>query len=234
MTKRFYSQADVAEDGDGFTVELDGRPLKTPGKQLLRVPSRGIAGLIAQEWNDVKDEIDPMLMPVTRLANVASESLPDRREDLIRDIRQFAGTDLLSYRAPDPSDYIARQSKAWDPWLRWAKDRGVDLRTTNAVMAIDQPDDSLDKVAERAAAHSDFALTLLAHLTAVYGSAVLALAVMARDLPPGEAFDLSRLDETYRAEIWGLDEEDAAQRDALRRETVTLGRLVDHLPDRST
>lgn len=227
MAKRFYSSVAVTRLDDGtFGVVLDGRTLKTPGKKTLILPNEAIAEQVAEEWDGVKDEIDPSVMPVTRLANVTCESLPERRDDLIREIRNYAGTDLLSYRAPDPQEYVERQADAWDPWTKWAAKRGITLKTTDALMAIDQPEDSLNAVARAASKKDDLSLTLMAHLTAVYGSAVLALAVIEDAIDPGEAFDLSRLDESYRAEIWGLDEDDAAQRAALRAETVTLGNLV--------
>ena len=53
--------------------------------------------------------------------------------------------------------------------------------------------------------------------------------VMEGALDPGEAFDLSRIDELYRAEIWGVDEDDEVARLALRAETETLGGLALYL-----
>ncbi|MGB6230505.1 MAG: hypothetical protein WBF53_10305, partial [Litorimonas sp.] len=111
----------------------------------------------------------------------------------------------------------------------WAAERGVRLDSTDAIRAVDQPEASLDAVESFADSLSDFALTLFVHLTAVYGSAVLAMAVMEGALDPGEAFDLSRLDELYRAEIWGVDEDDERVRLALRAETETLGALAGEL-----
>lgn len=226
MAKRFYDTVSVEQDADGYFVCLDGRGLKTPGKKPIRVPSEAVAAQMAAEWNAVEDEIEPMTMPVTRLANVACEGVAQRRAELIKDIRNYASTDLLSYRAPDPQDYVARQAAAWNPWTQWAAARGIVLHTTDSLMAIDQPEESLNAVMRESEKLSDFALTLAAHLTAVYGSAVLALAVMEGALDPAEGFDLSRLDETYRAEIWGLDEDDEAQRAALRAETEILGNLA--------
>ncbi|MGB3454804.1 MAG: hypothetical protein WBA35_00465, partial [Litorimonas sp.] len=135
------------------------------------------------------------------------------------------GTDLLSYRAPDPAEFVARQSAAWDPWLDWAAGRGIRLSTTDSLLAVEQPEESLDAVAAYAAGLPDFALVLFVHLVAVYGSAVLAMAVMEGAIDPGDAFDLSRLDELYRAEIWGDDQDEAKVRRALRAETATLGGL---------
>lgn len=229
MAKRFYTDVTLDADAAGHFIRLDGRALKTPGKRPLRVPAAPIATQLKEEWDAVPlatdGDINPSVMPVTRLANVACENVADRRADLIAEARTYAGTDLLSYRAPDPADYVARQAQAWNPWLDWAAARGVSLRTTNAIRAIDQDPASLDAVANYARPLSDFALTLFVHLVAVKGSAVLAMAVMEGALDPGEAFDLSRIDELYRAEVWGVDEDDEAVRIALRAETQTLGNL---------
>ncbi|GLQ21946.1 ATP12 family protein [Algimonas porphyrae] len=230
MARRFYADVTVDRDRNGWFIRLDGRALKTPGKRPIRVPSQRVADLLKAEWDAVPaaedGEIDPALMPITRLANVASEGVADRREALIADARNYAGTDLLSYRAPDPADFVARQTAAWDPWIDWAAERGVRLETTDSIRAIDQAETSLDTVADYACGLPDFAMTLFVHLVAVYGSAVLAMAVMEQALEAGEAFDLSRIDELYRAEIWGVDEADEAVRLALRAETVTLGGLA--------
>lgn len=232
MAKRFYTDVTVDHDADGHFVRLDGRELKTPGKQPIRVPHAAIAAQIKAEWGAVPQaidgDIDPTVMPVTRLANVASEGVSQRRDELIAEARKYAGSDLLSYRAPDPQDFVARQAAAWNPWLDWARARGVALETTDAIRAIEQDPTSLDAVADYATPLSDFALTLFVHLVAVYGSAVLAMAVIDGALDPAEAFDLSRIDELYRTEIWGVDEDDERVRLALRTETETLGKLAIH------
>lgn len=234
MAKRFYKDVTLDQDESGHFIRLDGRELKTPGKKPVRVPSSEIAAKIKIEWDAVPPaedgEIDPTVMPVTRLANVVSEGVSDRRDALIDEARNYAGTDLLSYRAPDPAEFVARQSAAWNPWIEWASARGITLETTDSIRAIEQPEDSLNAVASYAQTHSDFALVLFVHLIAVYGSAVLAMTVMEKALSPGEAFDLSRIDELYRAEIWGTDEDDERVRQALRAETEILGGLVTDLP----
>ena len=230
MAKRFWSKVALDHDEAGHFVRLDGRELKTPNRRRIRVPSAAIAAKLKREWDAVplavEGDIDPNVMPVTRLANVAGEVDAARRDALVAEARAYAGTDLLSYRAPDPEEYVQRQAAAWDPWLDWARARGVDLATTESLIAVDQPESSLDAVAERARGLDAFALTLFVHLVTVTGSAVLAMAVMEGALSPGEAFDLSRMDELYREEVWGVDEDAAAQRNALRAETVVLGELA--------
>ncbi len=233
MAKRFWTDVTLDQDGGGHFIRLDGRALKTPNKMDLRVPTAAIATKLKAEWDAVPPatdgDIDPSTMPVTRLANVASEGAAVRRQDLVSEVQSYASTDLLCYRAPDPSEFVARQAAAWDPWLNWAAKRGIKLATTQAILAIPQEEESLAAVAQYADGLGGFALTLYVHLTAVYGSAILAMAVMEKALVPETAFDLSRLDELYREEVWGVDEEAATQRDALRQETMTLGTLAEDL-----
>ncbi len=233
MAKRFWTDTTTDADDDGHFVRLDGRELKTPGKRPIRVPSAAIATLIRDEWDAVPlaviGDIDPQVMPITRLANVASEGAEERRDDLVAEVRSYSGTDLLCYRAPEPEALTQRQDALWGPWLDWASNRGIRLDTTTSLLPIAQPEPSLDAVAALARGYGTFALTLLTHLTAVYGSAILALAVMDRALDPGEAFDISRVDELHREAVWGVDEDARDVRDALRAETVILGGLAKHL-----
>lgn len=50
--KRFYKEVKTreADDGNGWTVMLDYRTLKTPSKRPLKLPSLPLAKAIAAEW----------------------------------------------------------------------------------------------------------------------------------------------------------------------------------------
>ena len=223
--KRFYKDVAVSSEGGDFTVTLDGRTLKTPGKTALNMSRKDHAALVAAEWDAVTDAINPAHMPITRLMNVAVERTPKIRDDLIAEVRRYAGTDLLCYRADNPAGLIARQNKIWSPWLVWAEENGIALKTTDSVIAVTQDDAALDAAAARAAKYDDVALTLLVHLTAVYGSAILALAVMDGALDAGEAFDISRLDHNYQIQHWDEDPDPAEITPATRAATITLATL---------
>ncbi len=226
MAKRFYKVVTVVPAGVDYAVHLDGRELKTPGKHALHVPSQALAELVAAEWDAQLDEINPASMPVTRLVNVATEQTPNNRDALITEARNYAGSDLLCYRAPAPKDLTERQAERWTPWLDWAERRGIKLDITEGITAIPQTERSLNAVSDYAALLDDLYLTLFVHFTAVFGSAVLAMAVMERALPAEEAFELSRLDEVFQTELWGDDEEAAANRSALRAETIALAAIL--------
>ena len=61
-------------------------------------------------------------------------------------------------------------------------------------------------------------------VTALFGSAVLALAVQRGWISGVQAFELSRLDEAWQEERWGVDAEAAERADRLRNEAEMLSR----------
>jgi len=227
---RFYKDVTTSEMDGGYGVLLDGRLLKTPGKQPLIVKSFFVAELIATEWGAQKEDIKPETMPITRLANVSIELTPENRDKLGLEARNYAGTDLLCYRASEPIGLAERQVKQWDPLLDWAKARGVNLAVTDTILAIDQSPASLTAAQNYAATHDDLNLTLFVHLIAVFGSTVLAMAVMEGHITGAEAFKYSRLDNLYQIEQWGEDDEAMENAARLETEVIALCQILKSPP----
>jgi len=229
FTKRFYQNVTVEGEGREWRVLLDGMQLRTPGKLKLSLPSKALAEKLAGEWEAQGERINPSLMPLTRLINVAVEQTPGRRQDLIAEARRYAETDLLCYRAPQPRILQERQAEAWDDWREWGAAQGVDLKTTESLHVIAQPEASLKAVEDFAIRLDDIRLTLFVHLIAVYGSVILAMAVMRSALSGEAAFHLSRIDAVYQIELWGEDEEQAEITADLRNETQVLSEILEIL-----
>ena len=229
LSKRFYQNVTVEGEGREWRVLLDGMQLRTPGKLKLSLPSRALAEKLAGEWEAQGERINPSLMPLTRLINVAVEQTPGRRQDLIAEARRYAETDLLCYRAPQPRILQERQAEAWDDWREWGAAQGVDLKTTESLHVIAQPEASLKAVEDFAIRLDDIRLTLFVHLIAVYGSVILAMAVMRSALSGEAAFHLSRIDAVYQIELWGEDEEQAEITADLRNETQVLSEILEIL-----
>ena len=227
FAKRFYKQVSVAAAEGDWIVQLDGRTLKTPGKIILLVPTEKAAGLIALEWDAQTDYIRPELMPVTRLLNVAVEQTPDNRDALVAEARKYAGTDVLCYREGEVRLHAEEQAAKWDPILGWAAEQGVALKSTNTLIAIEQDDAALEAVADYARGLDNMHLTLFVHFVAVFGSAVLAMAVLKGHLTGEAAFDLSRLDELWQIRYWGEDEEARERIDGIRTEINALCKLLE-------
>ena len=58
-----------------WTVQLDGRPVKTPAKTPLVLPTRTLAEAIAAEWDAQQGVVRPDTMPATRAANSALDKV---------------------------------------------------------------------------------------------------------------------------------------------------------------
>jgi len=223
--KRFYKDVTVTDINGGKTVLLDSRQLKTPGREPM-ILSQKHADLLAAEWQAQGEYILPETMPVTRLLNVATERTPKNRDAIIAEAVKYAGTDLLSYRSED-RPLFDRQTAQWDPILDWAATtHKTKLKTTVGIMAIEQDADSLKTVEKFAGRLDNINLTLMMHFTAVFGSAILAMAVMDRHVSAAQALDLSRLDEIFQIERWGQDDEAKERTDAMYTETRALAQLL--------
>jgi chaperone required for assembly of F1-ATPase len=70
----------------------------------------------------------------------------------------------------------------------------------------------------------DFGLTGLAFGAALFGSAILAIALHRGWLNGEQAFELSRLDEAWQEDQWGVDDEAAQRTERLRGEAMMLDR----------
>ncbi|MBI4724268.1 MAG: ATPase [Rhodomicrobium sp.] len=214
--KRFYKVAGSAEHSDGFGVQLDGRPIKTPAGSLLVVPTRALADAIAAEWNAQGEVIVPASLPLTKLANTAIDGVSGRQAEVANDILQYAATDLLCYRASHPAPLAARQAQAWDPILNWiSAEYDAQFLTGTGVAHVTQPDASLGALRGVIMELDAFTLTALHVKTSLTGSALIALAHAGGYLSAVAAWDAANIDENWQISQWGEDFE-AAQRQKSR------------------
>ncbi|WP_340109294.1 ATP12 family chaperone protein [Pikeienuella sp. HZG-20] len=230
--KRFYKIAEAAPAEAGWTVTLDGRPIRTPAKAGFFAPTRALAIAAAEEWMAQEERVNPAEMPITRAVNTAIDRTGPEHGAVVEIVAAYGGTDLVSYRAEAPEALRARQAAAWDPLVDWAAST-LDARlvVTTGVMPTLQPEDGRRNLAAAVAAHDAFRLTALYDLTALSGSLVIALAVAAGRLPAAEGWRASRIDETWQEEQWGRDA--AAAEIAARKERDFLAavRLLALLDD---
>lgn len=205
--KRFYKAASLDEVEGGFAVVLDGKSIRTPAGQPVVVPNREIANAVVEEWNAQGEFIDPMTMPLTRLANSTIDGVMDNVAAVADDIEKFFGSDLLFYRAAFPEELIARQTQHWDPVLRWAADDlGAHFILTEGIMHVTQPDKAV--AAARAALPADaWRVAALHVVTTVTGSALLALALAQGALSRQQVWAAAHVDEDWNSEKWGSDGE---------------------------
>lgn len=206
--KRFWKSVSVAPTEGGFSVLLDTRPARTPGKLPLILPTKALAQAVAAEWEAQHGEVRPETMPFTRSANSALEKVAPQRAEVVAMLAAYGGSDLLCYRATHPEALIARQAQGWDPILAWAAaELQAPLKATPGVMHLAQDPQVLARLHGLVADMSDFHIAAFHDLVAISGSLILAFAVVRGRLSAAEAWSLSRIDETWQAEQWGVDEE---------------------------
>lgn len=206
--KRFYKETSVDAGDGGHRILLDGRPMRTPAKAVLVVPTRPLAEAIAAEWHEIpeKADINVSYLPLTRLAATGIDRVTTQRQRVIDDTAKYASTDMLCYRAGEPERLVQRQQETWQPLLDWAAERyGARLTVVEGMAFVNQPDEAVKKLHDAVAAYSDLGLSALYNLTHISGSLIVALAVAEGHLPADRAFVVAQLDEIYQIERWGED-----------------------------
>ena len=228
--KRFWKDAEAVAAESGWEVRLDERPLRTPGRSALIVPSERLARAIAEEWASAAERVDPRAMPLTGLANAAIDRVAADRGAFASGLARYAEADLACYRAEGPQTLVIRQQQSWDSLLGWARRRfDVDFAVTTGVVHVAQPRPTVERLSHEVAALDAFRLAGLSPLVTIGGSLIAALAVLEGALTPAEAWEATSIDERWQIEKWGADPEAEAALESRRRDFLAAARFVELL-----
>jgi chaperone required for assembly of F1-ATPase len=246
LAKRFYKSVDVgladalpsaqpAMEGPGKQLDaprlhrvlLDGRPLRTPAKRQVLLPTRVLAEAVAEEWASQVRHIDPTRMPLTRLVNSAIDGVTGREEEVRADIVKYAGSDLLCYRAGEPEPLVGRQAEHWDPILAWSREAlGAPFRVGQGLMPVEQSPAALSAIDGSLQGSGAMALAAIHVMTTLTGSALLALAHARGRLSAEDAWAAAHVDEDWQIGKWGEDEEAQLRRQRRWSEMQAASRLL--------
>ena len=228
--RRFYTEVSVAGADGGFALRLDGRAPRTPSGRGLVAPTHALAAIIADEWRRQDHAIELSTMPATRLAYGALSGEAESRASRVASVVKFGGSDLLCYFAEGPKSLVGRQERTWGPLLDWALE-AHQLALSRAVGIVHraQSPQALATLTALAESLDDFALVGLTAAASLFGSAVLALALMDARISADEAMAAARLDEIFQEERWGVDAEAAVRADGMAVEAVMLERWFEAL-----
>lgn len=227
LPRRFYKAATVGQHEDRFAVLLDGKPVRTPGRNLLAVADAAAAAAVAAEWEAQAERIDPATMPLTRILHSALDGVAGNAAAVRAEIVKYAGSDLVCYRADGPPGLVARQSAAWDPIVAWARQKlGARFVLAEGVIHTPQSAEALAAVDAALANLDPVKLAALSVVTTLTGSALIAVMLLKGDITREQAWAAAHVDEDWQAETWGRDAMAEERRSARHREMQAAATLL--------
>ena len=225
--KRFWTDVAIVEEGGAYGITLDARPVRTPARAMLVLPTESLAKAVAAEWAEQGDEVDPRSMPMTGLANAAIDRVAADPPGFTATLARYAEADLLCYRADHPPRLVERQAAAWDPLLDWARRRyDVDFVTGTGVIHFPQPDATVRRLAHELTIFDAFHLAALAPLVTIGGSLIAGLAVADGAMTAEDAWAAVSVDEQWQIDEWGSDSEAVIALEARRSEFLAAARFL--------
>jgi len=218
-TKRFFKDAETVEIGNFFQVELDGNPLVTPEKRLLKLSTRKLADAVCNEWREQDKKIDAKRLKITQLANTAIDKVGPKLNELVSEVPTFVNTDLLCYRVNTPEDLAIKQNERWSIPVNWLRTtHEIDLAVTQALQPIEQAVEAVTKLKALIACYDAFQFSGLLSITSLTGSIILAISLTEGFLDAEQVYEMAFLDEIYQESRWGTDHEATSRREYIREE----------------
>ncbi len=226
--KRFYKEVATIADGQGYAIRLDGRPVKTPARNGLIIPTKALADVIVAEWDAQNEEIDAETMPMNALAQGALDQVEHERERIIARIAAFADSDMLYFRAEETQQaLIDHQAEHWDPLLDWARSRyDVSFILVHGIMHQSQPDETIERLTAAVEAQDDFTIAAMLSLVGLAGSLVATLGLVEEVFDTKTLWPLMNLEELWQEKQWGQDELAVAKRMKKQAEFEAAARFL--------
>ncbi|CAI6336633.1 unnamed protein product [Periconia digitata] len=251
LQKRFWKDVSIKETPEGLQIFLDARPVRTPTKEILTIPSSKpqLAAAIALEWDllvSAQQALKTHLIPLTSLTSRARDiQIADAegdnkiRQAIITVMMRYLSTDTLLCWAPEnvqnelPQDGLTlrqTQMKLSAPIIAELTTKvwpGVEIKPIlepDSFMPVPQPDNTQSVI-------RGWMSGLPAYELAGLERAVLAsksLLVGARLVHEwSETFAMSRADAGASAERFGIEEAAAASSTEVRWQTRQWGEVDD-------
>ena len=227
--KRFYKDVSVSPAGEAHAILLDGRPMKTPQRNPLAVPTPALADAIAAEWAAQGEDIIPASMPLTGLAQGALDQVDNERDRIVGRVAAYADSDMLYYRADSGQQaLIDHQAEHWDPLLDWARDRyDVGFNLIHGIRYEAQPEETIKRLTHVVEAQDGFAVAAMLSLVGLSGSLIATLALVEQVWDTETLWPLVNLEELWQEQQWGRDDVAVAMRDLKQAEFEAAARFLD-------
>lgn len=231
--KRFYKHVGVEAVGDGvhFRVTLDGKVLRTPGRNPLHLPSKELALLIAAEWDhqtDPRKGIEPTTMPIMTLLSTAIDQIQFNDntattpiEDLdtsqitktvvIENCLKYLPTDtLLFFTTESDRILVNKQRKYLSPIIKGLNrsifGEAALTPTTDVTSKVKHSEETVNRIRGILQRMDHITLACTQAITMECKSLLMAVAYVAELVSLEQLIVASRLEEEFQVEIWGVVE----------------------------
>jgi len=228
--RRFYKKVNVVREGEGYEILLDKRTLRTPSRQLMRLPSLPLALAIAAEWQIQGPYLKPFSMPLTQLSSTALDiPFTLQRPPFCDRVVSFLHSDTACYR--EVKEKIrALQNACLDPVLAHVRERyGLEMRVNDGMDLQDASEEVVGRLRKVLEGVSDIELVALETAVTVTKSVAIALCLLDGHLSIEQALRCSRTEEDTQADLYGRVEGHHDIEEAQTRMLLAAARVLPQL-----
>lgn len=204
--KRFYTLVSHAEIEGGYSIQLDGKPVKTQSGALLTAPNMSIADMVVQEWSAQVEHIDPETMPVTQILNTKIDQVAHQRKTMSTALMRYVDTDLLCYISEEPEGLLKLQNKEWGKWRSWLESEyDLTIETTSGLASLQQPAELHEQFQKLIDGMSDDEFTVTQIIVPLSGSLILSLAMLKKQATAQDLLIACFLEEDFKNTLYDAD-----------------------------
>lgn len=227
--KRFYKQAQInaAPNGDGYEIRLDGKALRhLATKAPFVARTKALAQSVADEWNAAPDSFEYKNLPVTCFLMGTASLTAEQKAGIYDKVFECACCDTLCCFVDTPQELRDMQNEKWLPVILKINEAGGAFNPSDSLCGRELSAQNRDFLQNALDALSNDALGCVQQLSAIFSSALLALAVLKGIVDARTAFDLSVLEETYQNMYWHEDAEAARAREQKREAAIFYAKIL--------
>lgn len=218
-----------------YIIRFRNVDLKTPLKNLLKVPSKPLAVAIENEWlaMETKKRKDLKTMHLTTLAYEAIDNpFNESKEEVVDSILEYLKFDTIRFRDAENQELLKKQSRHWDPMVGWFEHKynchlPIDYGNITNTSAV--PQLTLDTMSRYLHSHTRWPLVGVRFMTKNLKSFLLTTSLTERLLRPEQAVELARLETKHQIEKWSNVEWEHDIDEQVTNARVAAGALFYHL-----
>ena len=217
--KRFYKDVTTAGSELGWSISLDGRPIKTQGGRPQVIPTRDLAEAMAEEWRGQGEKIDPATFPFRDMADYAIDVVSRDKTSVVEKLLGYAETDTLCFRADPEEALFRRQQEVWEPIVARVENReGVTFHRISGILHRAQAAETIGRLNAGLQPLDPFTIAALEQTTSLSASLCIGLESIREGADGENLWDAANLEEDWQAELWGIDAEAQQRRDKRKRD----------------